>query len=70
MLPDPKSKRAALAGSPNRKTNFNTADNATCTTDQQVLVDRQVRRLVRLYSMTAEVAATVAALAYAAGCPR
>ena len=35
MLPDPKSKRAALAGSPNRKTNFNNTENNTAAGSEQ-----------------------------------
>ncbi len=57
--PDPERERAALAGSPNRKTNFNKPEN-----NNKSLADFQASRLSRLYALSLSTASTIAALAY------
>ena len=56
-------KGAALADGPDRKTNFNTDDNAT---DRDAL---QASRVARMYAVSFATAATIARLAYAVGAP-
>jgi hypothetical protein len=58
MCGPPESERAALAGSPNRKT-FNQSEQ-NCTS----LADIQASRLSRLYALTLSTAATIASLAF------
>jgi|tagenome__1003787_1003787.scaffolds.fasta_scaffold20960990_3 hypothetical protein len=63
MREPPEMRRAASAkGSPDRSP-ISTVDNGTD------LAGRQARRLAQIYALTAEMAAAIAALAYA-GCPR
>lgn len=62
----PETRRAASAkAAPDRDLDsISTSDIATD------LAERQARRLARVYALTTEMAAAVAALAFAAGCPR